>query len=265
MNPRSIVLLCAIFLSSDAFTELSPHSCSLLRNIGSLTRIVPELSELAMRFYRPTTTTNQRVKRSTKEQNQQIKGTMIEQLIANTIRDVNFTNVALLILSSNETKSKIERNVDFDLIIRSFIRSLDHEKLSHAMLKSVQSNFDLEHLIESSINHTQMSAIHDQLLHGEQLPEWLLTSIHPNLTNSVVRRMKSTIQNLTEKFIKIFSKFERVDSFMFNILMQQTLIPMNHVVERVKERKPKNFDQLLETMINTTKQILTVRKFHLLL
>ena len=218
-----------------------------------------------MRSYRisPIPTENQRQKRSAgKEATATVKGSVLEQMIANTIRDVNFTNVVLLILKNNGTMNKLQDTVDSDAIIRLIVREVDQEKLIAGLWNAGSDSFDLEHFIDSLINRTHLDVLHEGLLSNGTLPDWLVKSIHPDLNSQLVQRMFATLRNVTSKFVRALSKSERVDNYLFNMIVQQALTPINSVIQKVKESKPKTFDQLIEIIVNNANRAIMVRNIH---
>ncbi|CAF2973330.1 unnamed protein product [Rotaria sp. Silwood2] len=87
-----------ILFQVDVFAQLSSSSCSLLRTADSLTTIVPEIAQLAMRYYRASSfpTEHHRQKRflfnenipkngSASSSSSSAKGRVIEQMIANAV------------------------------------------------------------------------------------------------------------------------------------------------------------------------------------
>jgi hypothetical protein len=271
----TIFFSCVVLSQTNVFAELSSNSCALLRTGNSITTIIPELAQLALRYYRisspsSSSTVYSRKKRFLLDKNVSkdsgsgnIKGTVIEQMIANIIRDVNYTNVAILILNNNETMNKIRKHVDSDAIIRMIIREIDYEKLIGGLWFAAESNFDLEHFVSSIINITNIDIIHEELLTNGTLPEWLLKNIHPELNSQIVQRVFSTLKNVTEKFIKVLSKSERFDNYLFNMITQQALTPLNNIIQEVKNDKPKNFDQLIEIIVNNLNTAAMVSKVEL--
>jgi len=268
MRLLTIFFVCVILFQINVFAELSSSSCALLRTASSFTAIIPELTQLAMRYYRASlsfSTEHSRQKRFLFNENTakdsssgNIKGSVVEQMIANAVRDVNFTNVAILILSNNETMNKIRKHVDSDAIIRLIMREINYEKLANGFWSVAGTEFDLEHFTASIINKTNIDIIHNELLTNGTLPEWLLKSIHPELNIIAVQRVFSTLKNVTEKFVEILSKSERFDNYLFNMITQQTLTPLNNILEGIKEKKPKNFTQLVGIIVDNLNRVATV-------
>src|SRR5690348_4937860 len=127
MRLLSTFVVCMVLFSIDVQAELSPRSCAILRTANSFTKIIPEIAQLAMRYYRAssTSTSHHRQKRFLFGDNiprngssSTSKATVPEQMLANAVRDVNFTNVAILILNNNETMTKLRNHVDSDAILR---------------------------------------------------------------------------------------------------------------------------------------------------
>ena len=220
-----------------------------------------------MRSYRssPLPAVQQRQKRFVtngivpKESTATVKGSVLEQMIANTIRDVNFTNVVLLILKNNDTMNKIQNTVDSDAIIRKIVREIDQEKLLVGLWNAAGDSFDLEHFIDSLINRTHLDVLQEELLSSGTLPDWFVKSIHPDLSSQLIQRMFATVRNVTSKFVRVLSKSERVDHYLFNMIVQQALTPISGVIQKVKESKPKTFDQLIEIIVNNANKAILVR------
>lgn len=257
-----ILILC---LDHRVWAQLSSESCSLLRTITSLSNIVPEMIQLAMRSYRASDSLHQRQKRFVspeillKSVNVNPRGSLMEQMIANTISDVNFTSVALLMLQNNDTMNKVQQNIDMDLILRTLLRGVDQEKLAMGIWHAASKEFDLEHFISNIINRTQLDTLHEQLMSNGTLPEWVLKVIHPQLNNRILQGIFLTIKNVTMKFIRVIHQYERVDRYLFNMIIDQALTPINSVIRKVQQGKPKNFDQLLETLASSANQAVLVR------
>ncbi|UJR13783.1 hypothetical protein I4U23_000793 [Adineta vaga] len=263
-----IVVVCISLLQTNVFAQLSTSSCALLRTTSSLTTIIPEIAQLAMRSYRASSLVeenpHQRQKRFLVDEtigksssSAPVRGTIVEQMIANTIRDVNFTNVALLILNNNDSMNKLRENIDTDAVMRMIIREIDYEKLGNGILTTIETEFDLEHMIGSIINATHLDVIHDQLLTNGTLPEWLLKHLHPDLNTQMVERIFSTLKNVTNRVVTVLSRSERYDNYLFNMITQQTLTPLNNIIQGVKEDKPKTFDELLEIIVNNANRVAT--------
>jgi hypothetical protein len=184
-------------------------------------------------------------------------------MLANTIRDTNFTNVALLIFSNNETMNKIRKNVDTDTIVRNIMREVDYEKLISGLWSAAEKEFDLEHFLTNIINQTNLDIIHDEIFKSGSLPGWLVKSIHPNLTVQKVQQIFSTLKNVTHKFVQVLSKSERFDNYLFNMITQQALTPLNNIIQGVKDDKPKTFNQLIEIIVNNANRVAKVSEIDL--
>jgi hypothetical protein len=272
MRLLTIFFVAIIVFQIDVFADLSTNSCALLRTTNSLTTIIPEIAKLALRYYRASSSfsaQHSRPKRflfdekiSKDGSSGNIKGSVVEQMIANTIRDVNFTNIAILILNNNETLNKIRINIDTDAMIRTIIREIDYEKLLGGFLLAAEKEFDLEHFVESLINKTHIGIIHDEILVNGTLPEWLLKNIHPELNVQMVQQIFLTLKNVTEKFVKRLSKSERFDNYLFNMITQQALTPLNNIIQEVKEKKPKTFEKLIDIIVNNVNRVATVSEIN---
>lgn len=267
MRLLAILFSCIILFQINVFAELTSSSCALLRTGISLTTIVPEIAQLGMRYYSASTSQSRQkrfLRDTTPAKNgstPNIKGTVVEQMMANTIRDVNFTNVALLLLNNSDSLQKLRTHVDQDAILRLIVRGVDYEKLITGFMSAAESEFDLEHFIASILNKTRINAIHDEILTNGTLPEWFIKSIHPNLTAQTVKRIFSTLKNVSEKFVKVLSKSERFDNYLFNMLIQQALTPLSNILQNVKDEKPKTFDQLIKIIVNNVNKVAQVNKY----
>jgi hypothetical protein len=258
MRILSTFFVCVLVFQIDVFAELSSSSCDLLRTATSLTTIIPEIAQLAMRYYRASSSVSiehHRQKRflfndnTSKNVSSNMKGTVVEQMIANAVRDINFTSVAILIMNNNETMNKIRQNVDNQAIIRSIMREINYEKLGSGLLYAAETEFDLEHFIASILNITRMEIIHEELFTNGTLPGWLLKKI---------QRTFSTLKNVTYKFVRIMSKSNRFDNYLFDTIIQQAMTPLSNVIQGVKDEKPKTFDQLIEIIVNNVNKVMTV-------
>src|SRR5262249_11107955 len=98
MRLRLVFFFCIIGLQIGVFGELSARSCSFLRTATSITTIVPEIAQLVMRYYRASSSSSDqhhRQKRflftenSSKDNGSSgIKGSVIEQMVANAFKDI---------------------------------------------------------------------------------------------------------------------------------------------------------------------------------
>jgi hypothetical protein len=156
--------------------------------------------------------------------------------------------------------NKIRKNVDTDAIVRTIMREVDYEKLIGGLWSAAEKEFDLEHFIASVINQTNLDIIHDELFKNGTLPPWLLKSIHPALTVQKIQRILSTLKNVTHKFVQVLSKSERFDNYLFNLITQQALTPLNNIIQGVKDDKPKTFNQLIEIIVNNVNRVAMVRE-----
>ncbi|CAF1602885.1 unnamed protein product [Rotaria sordida] len=253
-----------ILFQVNVFAQLSSSSCSLLRSVDSLTIVIPEIVQLAMRYYHASSFPSQhhRQKRFLFSENipkngssSGTKGRVIEQMIVNTLQDINFTNVAILILNNNETMNKLRKNIDNEAIIQIILREIDYEKLGSGLWSAAENSFDLEHFVTSIINITRIDKIHDELIKNGTLPEWLLKSIHPDLNSEKIQQIFSTLKNVTHKFVQVLSKSERFDNYLFNMITQQVLTPLNNIIQNIEESKPQTFNQLIEIIINNVNRV----------
>jgi hypothetical protein len=265
MSLLSVVFFCIIGLKIGVFAELSPASCSLLRTASSVATIVPEIAQLTMRYYRSSSSSppdqHHRQKRFiyTSKDTSTVKGSVLEQMVANAFKDVNFTKVALLIIHNNETMTKIQQNVDGDTIIRAAMRKIDYEKLGTSLYYGAEANFDLEHFISSIINVTHMDLIHEELLTNGTVPDWLIKTIHPDLNVQTVHQIFEKVKNFTRNFVTIMSSTERFDDYLFNTIQQKILTPLGTIIQKVKNENPTTLDQLVEIILNNVNKVVTVK------
>ncbi|CAF2477899.1 unnamed protein product [Rotaria sp. Silwood2] len=262
-----------ICLQIGVFAELSPSSCSFIRTATSISTIVPEIAQIAMRYYRTSSSSlsfsdqHHRQKRflfavsnaSKDRSTNGVKGSILEQVMINAFKDVNFTSVALLILNNNETMNKIRRNTDGKAIIHAAMRNIDYEKLGSSIWYASENEFDLEYLISSLINMTHIDMIHEELLNTGTLPDWLIKSIHPDLNVRVVHRIFEEIKNFTRKFITIMNNSESLDEYLFNMIQQHVLTPLGKMIQKLKDEKPTTLDQLVEIILNDVNKIIMER------
>lgn len=268
MHLLTVLLSAFALFQINVFAELSVDSCDLLHTATSMSAIIPEVAQLAMRYYRASSFSSAGHRRQKRFLPTGTftgpKGAVAEQMIANGIRDVNFTNIAILIFSNNETMAKVRKNVDTDLVVRTIMREIDYEKLIGGLWSAVEKEFDLEHFLDSIITRSRLDIIHDELFHNGTLPAWLVKNIHHNLTVQTVERILSTIRNVTHKFVQVLSKSERSDNYLFNLITQQAITPLDNIVQGVKNEKPKTFNQLIEIIVNNVNRVAMVSRMNLM-
>ncbi|CAF3550476.1 unnamed protein product [Rotaria sordida] len=260
-----------ICLQIGVFAALSPGSCSLIRTATSITKIVPEIAKIAMRYYRISSSSSSsfssehhRQKRflfagsdgSKDSSTSNIKGSVLEQVMANAFKDVNYTAVALLILNNNETMNKIRRNTDGKAIIHAAMRNIDYEKLGSSIWYATDREFDLEYFISTIVNITHIDIIYEELINNGTLSDSLIKSIHPDLNVQVVNRMLEEIKNFTHKFLTIMNSSERLDDYLFNLIQQQVLIPLGKIIQKIKDEKPITLDKLAEIILNDVNKVI---------
>jgi hypothetical protein len=271
MRSLFVFLLSIASFRAGARAELSSSACSVLRTATSIATMTPEFAQLAMRYYSSSSTASvsieppHRVKRFLFKENSSkdgVKGSVLEQMVANAFKDVNFTRVALLMLQNNETMNKVRQNVDSDVIIRALMREVDYDKLGRSLWNAAEADFDLEHLMSSVINVTHLDAIHDELIVNGTVSEWLIKSIHPELEVATVNRLFYNLKNLTYKFVDIMTNSERMDDYLFNMIQQKALTPIGNIIQRVKDEKPETLDQLVEIILSNVNKVISVREMH---
>lgn len=274
MRLLSVLFFCIIGLQIDVFAELSSSSCSFLRTASSVTAIVPEIAQLGMRYYRVSTPPSspsppdqhKRQKRflfgdNTSKGNTGTKGSVLEQMVANAFKDVNYTKVALLIIHNNDTMNKIRQNVDGNTIIRAAMREIDYEKLGNSLWYAAEAEFDLEYLISSFINITHMDLIYEELIIKGTLPDWLIKSIHPDLNVQSIQRTFESLKNVTQILAAVTSNIKRLDVYLFDTIQNKVLTPLGSVLQKVKNENPTTLDELVETILNNLSKLMMVKSF----
>lgn len=259
MHLLTVLLSVLALFHREVLAELSVTSCDLLHTATSMSNVIPEVANLAMRYYHASSFSpagRRRQKRLVPAGTfVGPKGSVAEQMIANAIRDVNFTNAAIMILNNNQTMNKIRNNVDTDVVVRMIMREINYEKLLGGLWSAAEKDFDLEHFVDSIIQRSRLDVIHDELFRNGTLPEWFVQSIHPNLTVQTVERILSTIRNATHQFVQVLSKSERFDNYLFNLITQQAITPLNNIVQGVKNDKPKTFPQLIDIIVSNINRV----------
>lgn len=263
-------LLSAVFVYFLAFqvnvlAELSSRSCSLLRTTTTLTTIFPELAQLAIRSYRislPTidesTSINHRQKRflTVKDTSSgSSKGTLLEQMAANAFKDMNFTKVAILILNNNETMNKLRQNIDWQTILRAIMQDIDYEQLGRTFYFALENEFDLEYLVSSFVNLTHFDTIYDALILNETLPDWLITSLHPDLNVPIVQQMFNSLKDSLKTLKTNINDAKHFDEFLFNLIQKKTLLPLENIVRKIKNQNPATLDQLVNIILEDINKI----------
>ena len=266
MHFISVAFFTLIGLQIGVLAELDASSCSLLRTAASLTNIIPEMAQLAMRYYRASSSAveqHHRQKRFLFAENGKDgtapKGSVLEQMVATAFKDVNFTRVALLILNNNETMAKIRQNVDGDAILRAAMREIDYEKLGSSLWYGAEEEFDLEYLISSFVNFTHIDAIYEQVVINGTLTDSLIKSIHPDLNVQAVQRMFNSLKNTTHRFSSILNSSEQLEQYLYNVTQQHILTPMSKILQQVKSENPATLDDLVEIILGGANKIVMVK------
>jgi hypothetical protein len=262
----SFVFFCIIGFKIGVVAELDASSCSLLRTASSLTKIVPEIAQIGMRYYRVSSSSNQhhRQKRflfgeNSSKDSSAPKGSVLEQMVANAFKDVNFTRVALLILNNNETMAKIRQNIDSDAIIRAAMHEIDYEKLGSSLWYSAEAEFDLEYIIASIINITHIDLIYEEVIINGTLPDWLIKSLHPDINVQTVQRMFNSLKNFTLQFATITDSSEGLEDYLFNLVQQHALTPLTKIIQKVKNENPITLDHLVEIILDDVNKVVMVK------
>lgn len=264
-------IYCITYLQIGVFGELSPSSCSLLRTGASISTIVPEMAQIAMRYYRVVSSSSEltehhRHKRfifddsaSTATKFSSVKGSVFEPMVANAFKDVNFTAVTLLILNNNETMNKIRQNVQGEAILRAAMRNLDYENLGSSLWYAAKAELNSERFIYNLINMTNLNLDYEELVNKSTLPDQLIESIHPSLNAQVVQRMLKEIKAFANKFITRMNSTENLEDYLFNMTQEKILIPFGKTIERIKTEKPATLDQLIEIILNDVNKVVRVK------
>jgi hypothetical protein len=58
--------------------------------------------------------------------------------------------------------------------------------------------------------------------------------------------------------VQVLSKSERFDNYLFNMITQQALTPLNNIIQGVKDDKPKKFDDLIEIIVKNVNKVTMV-------
>jgi hypothetical protein len=267
MHFVSVVFFILIGLQMGVVAELDASSCSLLRTAASLTNIIPEIAQLAMRYYRVSSSSEQhhRQKRflftdGASKDGSAPKGSVLEQMVATAFKDVNFTRVALLILNNNETMAKIRQNVDGDAILRAAMREIDYEKLGSSLWYSAEAEFDLEYIIASFVNFTHIDSIYEQVVINGTLPDSLIKSLHPDLNVKAVQKMFNSLKNITHRFASTVNSSEQLESYLYNVTQQHILTPMGKIIQQVKSENPTTLDELVEIILDNANKVVMVKE-----
>ncbi|UJR33439.1 hypothetical protein I4U23_020884 [Adineta vaga] len=265
MRLVSIFFFCIICLQLKVNAELSPSSCSLLRTATSITTIVPEIAQLAMRYYRVSSPSSNsehhRQKRflftdnPSRDSSGNSKGSVLEQMVASAFKDVNYTKVALIILQNNDSVSKIRQNIDGETIVRTAMRNVDYEKLGRSLWHAAETEFDLEYIISSFINVTQIDTIHNEIVTTGVLPDWLIKRIHPDLNVRTVDHIFESLKNISQKFLIIMNSSDNLDQYLYQTVQQQALKPMEHIIRRIRTEQPTTLDQLVEIILDNVNKV----------
>ena len=250
------------------FAELNSRSCSFLRTATSLTTIVPELAQLTIRSYRmslssavdQSTSIHHRHKRFLGTRDSSPKATLLEQIAANAFKDMNFTKVAILILNNNETMTKLRQNIDWQTILRAIMQDLDYDKLGRSLYFAIENEFNLEYLTSTFVNRTHIDTIYNAIIVNETLPDWLITSIHPELNVQIIQQMFNSLKNYFNTLKTIISNDQNLDEFLFNLIQNKTLIPLENIVQKIQQQNPTTLDQLVEIILEDINQIVKVKK-----
>ncbi|CAF1298115.1 unnamed protein product [Adineta ricciae] len=263
MRLLSIVILCIVCVQTKVSGELSPSACSLLRTATSISTIVPEIAQLAMRYYHVSSSQSEhhRQKRFlfgdnlNRDSAGNPKGSVLEQMVASAFKDVNYTKVALLILHNNESMSRIRQNIDGEVILRTALHNVDYEKLGRSLWHAVEAEFDLEYIVSSFINVTQLDTIHNEVVTTGVLPDWVVKRIHPDLNAQTVDRIFGQLKNISQKFLTIMNSSNSLDHYLYETIRQQGLVPMENILQRIKVEQPTTLDQLVEIILNNVNKV----------
>ena len=269
MRPISIICFCLIAVKISVVAELSPSACSVLRTAASITTIVPELAQMAMRYYQVVSPSEvqHRQKRfilsgDTSKSGITTKASVFENMIASSFKDVNYTRVAHLILNNNETMAKIRQNVDVNAIVQAAMRQIDYEKLGSSLYYSAEAEFDLEYVVASIINITHIDLIYEGLITNGTLSASVIKSLHPDINVQTVQQLIGSIRNFIRQFGTIMNSTQSLEEYLFKIIQQYGLTPLGKMITEVKNGNPTTLDQLVEIVLdNLNKAVMVKIKF----
>ena len=265
MHVRWAFLFVILGLQHDALqAELSAGSCSLLRTATSLTTMVPEFAQLAIRYYSSSVASHQhRAKRflfnDQTSRDGASKGTVLDQMVANAFKDVNYTTVALLLFHNNESLAKLRQNINPDVIVRAVMREIDYEQFGQSLWYALEGEFNLERFIHSFLNITHLDIVHEEIVTNGTVPDWFVKSIHPELNVQAMNRMLASFKNFTAQAFSVMSSTEKLDEFLFKLVQDKLLKPFATVIQRVKQENPATLDQLVEIILSNLNRMIKVR------
>lgn len=266
MRVFSILCFCLIGMKINVVAELSSSACSLLRTAASVTTIVPELIQMGMRYYHVASPAEvqHRQKRFILSENTPknagtTKASVFEQMIANSFKEVNYTRVAHLILSNNETMSKIRQHIDVNAIVEAAMRKIDYEKLGSSLYYSAEAEFDLEYMITSIINITHIDLIYEQLITNGTLSASLIKGLHPDINVQTVQQLINSVRSFIQRFGTITNSTQLLEEYLFNGIQQYALTPLGKMIQEVKSKNPTTLDQLVEIVLDNLNKVVMVK------
>lgn len=266
MHLLSILVFCLIGMKIGVVAELSASACSLLRTTASMTTIVPEMVQIAMRYYQVAAPAevHHREKRFLFNDNASkepvvVKASVFEQVVANAFKDVNYTRVAQLIFSSNETMSKMRQNIDVNAIVRAAMREVDYEKLGSSLYYSAEAEFDLEYVVTSLLHTTHLDLVYEELMTNGTLSPALIKSLHPNINVETVQKALEWAKNFLRQFAKTMNTTQNLEEYLFEKVQQYALTPLGKMIQEVKKQNPTTLDQLVEIVLDNLNKVVMVR------
>lgn len=267
MRLISILVFCLIAMKIDVVAELTASACSLLRTTASMVTIVPEMLQIAMRYYHVATPAevNRREKRflfgdnALNEPGVVVKASVFEQVVSNAFKDVNYTRVAQLIFNNNETMTKVRQNIDVNAIVRVAMRELDYEKLGSSLYYSAEAEFDLEYIVTSLLHITHLDLIYEELITNGTLSPALIKSLHPDINVQTVQKALDSAKNFLQQFGKTMNSTQNLEEYLFEKVQQYALTPLGKMVQEVKKENPTTLDQLVEIVLNNLNKAVMVR------
>ena len=230
-----------------------------------LATMVPEFAQLAILYYSSSAANHQhRAKRflfnDQTSRDGGSKGTVLDQMVANAFKDVNYTKVALLLFHNNESLAKIRQNVNPDVIVRALMREIDYEQFGQSLWYALESEFNLERFIHSILNITHIDIIYEDIVTNGTVPDWFVKSIHPDVDTHAVNRMLASLKNFTGQAFSVMSSSAKLDEFLFKMVQDKLLKPFATVIQRVKQEKPATLDQLVEIILSNLNRVINVRE-----
>ena len=266
MRLISTLVFCLIAMKIGVVAELTASACSLLRTTASMATIVPEMLQVAMRYYDVASPAevNRREKRfvygdTALKESGVAKASVFEQVASNAFKDVNYTRVAHLIFNNNETMAKIRQNIDVNAIVHAAMREVDYEKLGSSLYYNAEAEFDLEYIITSLLHITHLDLIYEELITNGTLSPALIKSLHPDINVQTVQKILDSSKNFIQQFGKTMNSTQNLEEYLFEKVQQYALTPLGKMIQEVKKENPTTLDQLVEIVLNNLNKAVKVK------